>query len=98
MNMTIKSTADGDTMTVTLEGWLDTQAASELSALIEDLPEEIKAVAFDCEKLEYISSSGIRQIVAAYKKVNGNFELRNVSAEIMEILKMTGIAKRVKIV
>ena len=96
--MKIVNTVNGDTMTIALEGWLDTQAAPELAALINDLPEGIKTVAIECEKLEYISSSGIRQIVAAYKKVDGNLELRNVSTEIMEVLKMTGVAGRVKIV
>ena len=94
--MKIEKIVDGDSLTLVLEGWLDTQAAPELEKMVNDISDDIKAVVFDCEKLEYISSSGIRQIVAAHKKVNGNFKLKNVSPEIMDILKMTGIANKVK--
>ena len=49
------------------------------------------------EKLEYISSAGLRLIVAAYKKMNGALTLRNVSGEIMSVIKMTGLDKRIVI-
>lgn len=95
--MKIEKNVNDNTMTLALEGWLDTQAAPELGTIIDGITDEIQAVVFDFKGLEYISSSGIRQIVAAYKKVNGNCTLKNVSAEIMDILSMTGIAKKVRI-
>lgn len=95
--MKIEKNVNDNTMTLVLEGWLDTQAAPELGAIIDGISDDIKAVVFDCTGLEYISSSGIRQIVAAYKKVNGNCTLKNVSTEIMDILNMTGIANKVRI-
>ena len=48
----------------------------------------------DLEKLEYISSSGLRQFVAAYKKLRNKLVFRNVSDNIMGILKTTGLDKR----
>ena len=51
-------------------------------------------VVMDLEKLEYISSSGLRQFVAAYKKLRNKLVFRNVSDNIMGILKTTGLDKR----
>ncbi|MBR2278377.1 MAG: STAS domain-containing protein, partial [Eubacterium sp.] len=51
----------------------------------------------DCEELEYVSSAGLRQLVAAHTKMKGNLELNNVSAEIMYVLKTTGLDKVINI-
>lgn len=95
--MKIDQIVNGDTATIVLEGWLDTQAAPALEAALNEIPEDMKAIVLECKSLEYISSSGIRQIVAVYKRMNGNLTLKNVSAEIMDVLKMTGLAKRLNI-
>ena len=95
--MKISKTEEDGIVTLTLEGWLDTQAAPELEEALKDIRDDISALIFDCSGLEYISSSGIRQIVSAHKRMNGNFTLKNVSDEILGVLKVTGIANRIKI-
>lgn len=95
--MKIEKTQTGDQMTFVLEGWLDTQAAPELEAELKDLPADVQKLVFDCTSLEYISSSGIRQFVAAHKQMSGSLTLVHVSAEIMDVLNMTGIAKKLNI-
>ncbi len=95
--MTIEKNQDGEKMTFALEGWLDTQSAPELEAELSDLPSEVKELVLDCKSLEYISSSGLRQLVAAHKKMDGALTIINVSAEILDVLKMTGIDKRLNI-
>ena len=95
--MKISKTEEDGIVTLTLEGWLDTQAAPELEEALKDIRDDISALIFDCSALEYISSSGIRQIVSAHKRMNGNFTLKNVSDEILGVLKVTGIANRIKI-
>ncbi len=94
MEMTINKTIQEDTMTLKIEGWLDTQTAPELGEALRELPENIKSLTIDMEKLEYISSAGIRQLVAAYKQMSGNMTIANVSEEIMNIFKMTGLDKK----
>ena len=47
--------------------------------------------------LFYISSAGLRQIVNAYKRMNGALTLRHVSDEIRNVLHMTRLEKRLKI-
>ncbi len=95
--MKIEKTIDGECMTLCLDGGLGVSGAPELEEIVKELPDNIKSIVFDCEKLEYISSFGIRQIVAAYKKVNGNCILQNVNEEVMDVLNMTGISKRITI-
>ena len=96
--MTIEKTIREGTAELKLSGWLNTQAAPELDEAINSLEEEeITALTLDLEELEYISSAGLRLIVAAYKKMNGALTLRNVSGEIMSVIKMTGLDKRIAI-
>ena len=93
--MTIKKTVEGNEATLALEGWLDTQTAPEVQSELESLGDDIQSLVLDMASLEYISSSGVRQVVAAYKKMNGNLTVKNVSASIMGIFKITGIDKRI---
>ena len=89
---------DGSKATLQLEGWLDTLAASELKEAIDSLSNETEELVMDLAGLEYISSSGLRQFVAAHKKMNGNLTLKNASVEITDILKMTGFDKKLHVI
>ncbi|MBP3239613.1 MAG: STAS domain-containing protein [Oribacterium sp.] len=95
--MEIEKIVEGDTVTLALKGWLDTQSAPELEAELAEIGSDISSIVFDFKELEYISSSGIRQIVSAYKLMNGNVVLKSVSGEVLEVLNMTGITKRVNV-
>ena len=61
------------------------------------VPEATESLVLDLRGLEYISSSGVRQLVAAHKRMNGSMKLRDVPPEILSILKTTGINKRLHI-
>ncbi len=93
--MTITKTVNGNEAVLAFEGWLDTQAAPEMRAEVEALGEDITSLVIDFEKLEYISSSGIREVVAAYKKMKGELKVKNASAGIMSIFQATGIDKKI---
>ncbi len=95
--MDIEKIVEGDTVTLVLKGWLDTQSAPDLAAVLAEIGSDINSLVFDFKELEYISSSGIRQIVTAYKQMRGNVTLKSVSGEVLEVLSMTGITKRVNI-
>lgn len=94
--MTIRKTMNGSEAVMELSGWLDTQTAPELEAAIGAL-DGVSALVLDLKELAYISSAGLRQLVAAHKKMNGELTVRNVSAEIMDVLRMTGFDKRLRI-
>lgn len=98
LGMEITKTVEGDKVSFSIEGWLDTQTAPELGDALSQLDEGVTQLEFDLASLEYISSAGIRQIVSAYKKMGGNLTLRNVSPEVREVLRLTGTDKRLTIV
>lgn len=96
MAITVK--VEGTQATIAIEGWLDTQTAPELAAAVDGLDEGVEELTLDLSELAYISSAGIRTIVRAHKKVGGAMTVRNVRPEVLEVLTMTGVAPRLKIV
>lgn len=95
--MEIIKSFNGNEATFAIEGWLDTQAASTMEDALNSLPPETESLTLDLARMEYISSSGIRQIVAAHKKMNGKLTLKNVSTEALDLLRLTGLDKRLNI-
>ena len=95
--MTIEKTVNGTTAEWKPVGWLDLQNAPAMEAELNALDPGITALVIDCSALEYISSAGLRQFVAAHKKMDGALTLRHVSEEIQNIIKMTGLSKKLHI-
>ena len=92
MAMKIEHKENGTELTVALEGRLDTTTAPELEADLKNSLDGLTVLILDFEKLEYISSAGLRVLLSAQKVMNkqGDMTLRNVSPEIMEIFEVTG--------
>lgn len=95
--MAVQKITNGTEVTLKVDGWLDTQASPELEKAVSELESNVESLVLDLEKLEYISSAGLRQIVAAHKKMNGKLTLRNVQPDIMSVLSMAGFDKRLHI-
>ena len=92
LNITKKG--EGTTLEVALEGRLDTTTAPQLEAeLKSDLP-GVTNLIMDFEKLEYISSAGLRVLLSAQKIMNkqGEMKLIHVSDVINEIFEVTGFS------
>ena len=92
--LNIKTAKDAEKLTVALEGRLDTVTAPELEKRFkESLPGATELV-MDFEKLDYISSAGLRVLLSAQKTMNrqGSMKLVHVSESIMEILEVTGFS------
>lgn len=86
-------------ITIMLDGWLDTLAAPELGAAFDAI-DEAQSITLDFEKVEYIASSGLRQVVAGYRKakeLNAEYSVINVCEKVMSILQMTGLEKKINI-
>lgn len=95
--MAVEKITNGTEAVLKVSGWLDTQSAPELEQAVAGLDGSVETLILDLEKLEYISSAGLRQIVAAHKKMNGKLTLRNVQSDIMSVLTMAGFDKRLHI-
>ncbi len=89
----IKSNA-GKTLNIELEGRLDTTTAPQLEAELKQSIADNEELNFDFAKLEYISSAGLRVLLAAQKVMNkqGKMVIRNVNDVIAEVFEVTGFA------
>ena len=92
--MNIEQKRNGTALTIAPEGYLDTTTAPQLRAVLEATLEGVKELTFDFEKLEYISSSGLRQLLFAQKAMNeqGTMKVVHVNEVILEIFEVTGFA------
>lgn len=75
-----------------LKGRLDTSTTPLLEKEFLATIQETDHLILDCEKLEYVSSSGLRLLLNIHKKLmqGGGLCIRYVNQEIMEVLEMTG--------
>ena len=93
--MNISKNIDGNTMNIALEGRLDTTTSPRLEEEVRADIGGITELKFDLAALEYISSAGLRVLLAAQKIMNaqGAMTVKNVSPEIMEIFEVTGFSE-----
>ncbi len=82
-------------LTVTPEGRLDTTTSPELEAVLKDNYEGLQELVFDMASLEYISSAGLRVLLAAQRVMNkqGTMIVRNINEAIEEIFEVTGFSE-----
>lgn len=89
----IKTSAD-KTLNIALEGRLDTTTAPQLEAELKQSIGDSTELILDFAKLEYLSSAGLRVLLAAQKVMNkqGKMVIRNVNDVISEVFEVTGFA------
>ena len=79
-------------LNVALDGRLDTTTAPELESFFAENYKGTESIVIDCEKLMYVSSAGLRVLLATQKKTKGAMKLTNVCELVMEVFEMTGFA------
>lgn len=91
---------EGSKLTVTLEGRLDTTTAPQLETELKSSLEGVDSLTLNFEKLEYLSSAGLRVILSAQKIMNkqGEMVIKNVNETIMEVFEVTGFVDILTIV
>jgi anti-anti-sigma factor len=93
--MEVKIVKDLEETIVSVEGRVDTITAPDLEKQIDSIWDD-KVVIFDGEKLEYVSSSGLRVILSTHKKLTakgGKFILRNLTSEVRSVMDLTGFSR-----
>lgn len=90
--MKIKKIENGNTLTVSLEGRLDTGTAPDLEKELSGSLDQVEELYLDFKGLDYVSSAGLRVLLATQKVMNrqGKMVLQNVNDNIMEVFEMTG--------
>lgn len=90
--MNINKVLNGKEMKILLDGRLDTTTAPQLEEEMKAVMGNVDSIAFDFEKLEYISSAGLRVLLSTQKLMTkkGGMVIKNVNETIMEIFEITG--------
>ena len=90
--MTIQKTQEANKLTVAIVGRLDTTTAPQLEGELKSSLNSINELVIDLAQLDYISSAGLRVLLAAQKTMNksGSMLVTHVKPEIMEIFDVTG--------
>ncbi len=93
--MTIQKNRDNDALTFVLEGRLDTTTAPMLEGELGTSLDGIGSLILDFSNLEYVSSAGLRVIMAAYKAMKGKgaMKITHVNEVIREIFDVTGFSR-----
>ena len=90
--LNINKTVEGEKTVFTLEGRMDPVTAPELEKELKASLDGVKELTLDFEKLDYISSAGLRVLLSTQKVMNkqGALKIIHVNDTIMEIFEVTG--------
>lgn len=92
--MTIRKERFFDSMDLCLEGRLDAHAASILEDELQMSYHGLHELHIDFQKVEYISSAGLRVLLAAQRRMQmqGRMTISNVSEQMQALLEATGLS------
>ena len=98
--MEIKKNKEGSSLDIKVSGRLDTTTAPQLDEEINSSIEGVDDLKLDFADLEYISSAGLRVLLATQKIMNkqGNMKVVSVSEPVMEVFEITGFSEILTIV
>ena len=91
--MTITKNESDNKITILLEGRLDKLSSPILEEEMKKEIQKKKDITIDFKNLEYISSAGLRILIASEKElkaVGKTMEIINVNDDVMSILNVTG--------
>ena len=91
--MEINTTTEGTRMTIAVSGRVDTVTAPELEAALKF--GNATCVVLDLANVPYMSSAGLRLLLAAHKTMLGNggeLQVANAQESVREVLDITGFS------
>ena len=90
--MEVTKIINGTELCISIEGSLDTTTAPKLEKEIGSSLDGITTLIFDFKDLEYISSAGLRVLLAMQKIMNkqGRMKVINANETVIEIFEVTG--------
>ncbi len=92
--MEIEKIFNGKDLTLCLDGYLDAAVSPDLQRLLDETMDSIDTLTFDFTNLEYVSSAGLRVLLAAQKAMaeKGGMKILHVNEGTMDVLNITGLA------
>lgn len=94
--MEIDILQENGTVLMSIAGRLDTVTASELDNAVKPYIGKCSGMVFNCEKLQYVSSAGLRVVLSTHKLLaasGGRFVLKNLNPEVKSVFDITGFSK-----
>ena len=91
--MEIKSTTEGTRLTIAVSGRVDTVTAPELEAALKF--GDATCVVIDLANVPYMSSAGLRLLLAANKTMvgrGGELQIANLQEDVREVFDITGFS------
>lgn len=90
--MTIQKTKKGTSLTLAIEGRLDTTTAPKLDDELRESMDGVDSLILDFASLQYVSSAGLRVLLSAQKVMNrqGSMVIKNVNEDVMDVFEVTG--------
>ncbi len=90
--MEIIKSAEDKKLTVEVKGRLDTTTAPDLDQALKESLEGVEELMLDFSELEYISSAGLRVLLATQKIMQGQGKMTvtGVNDIVMEVFEVTG--------
>ena len=99
--MNVETRVENNTLFIDLDGRLDTVTSQQLGELLPNEKRRNLDIDFNFEKLEYISSAGLRILVLFKKEAqatNNKMVIRNINDVVKEVFTVTGFDKILKII
>ena len=92
--MTIRKEVNGKDVTLAVEGRLDTLTAPELENELKGVMGDAQTLTLDFSRLDYISSAGLRVLLAAHKTMSrkGGMKVLHVNEIVREVFDVTGFS------
>ncbi len=99
MSMDISLIKRGNAAELKLDGYIDATNAAEVETVLMDVASQFDSLTLDMEKLDYVSSAGLRAFKRIYmelRRKSGTLCAKNVSKSVMEVLEVTGFTRLFK--
>ncbi|MBQ3662409.1 MAG: STAS domain-containing protein [Firmicutes bacterium] len=101
MSMKMDLIKRGNDAELKMDGYIDATNAAEVEEVLMDVAGKFDNLLLDMEKLEYVSSAGLRAFKRVYmelRRKSGTLSAKNVDKAIMEVLEVTGFTRLFKFV
>lgn len=90
--MNIKKKKEANTLTVTVNGRIDTATAPEFDSYVSQSIGDVSELVLDFKDVNYVSSAGLRVLLSLQKKMmaKGGMKLLNVNETVSDVFEVTG--------
>lgn len=97
--MEIIKTTNANTLTMKIDGRLDTNSAPQLEKELFESLDGVEVLIFDLADMPYTSSAGLRVFLKAQKMMNkqGSMKIKNACDDVMEVFEITGFSEIIDI-